>query len=231
MTYRFLQNVNWIYESSSNAKLLAAVKTAKTNYKGARFGNILLAALSRSLKDFLEQRKFDVPEDITVVLPARLHIEKDYSDRDLLNRFSVGVQSVPIDVETKNELVQKIKENFDHLMASSDYIINYWLMSKFFQLVPARVIRFILKLNHSTMVVSNLPGPEFPISINGHTFEDIGFFIPNLGQTAIGVTVFSYDNKLNIGMLADDAAIKTEDDIGCILNGMVWEIEELAKIV
>lgn len=234
LTDLFFQKVNWIYESSSNAKLLAAVKTAKTNFKGARFGNILLAALSRSLKDFLEnleKRKLEIPEDITVVLPARLLIEKDYSERDLLNRFSVGVQSVPIDVEKTSELVQKIKENFDDLMASPDYIINYWLMSKVFQLVPARVIKQIIKMNHSTMVVSNLPGPDFPISINGHTLEDIGFFIPNLGQTAIGVTVFSYDNKLNIGMLTDDAAIETEDDIGCILNGMVREIEAIATIV
>lgn len=172
-----------------------------------------------------------MPEDITVVLPARLFIEKDYSDRDLLNRFSVGVQSVPIGVENTHELVQKIKENSDSLMASSEYVINFWLMSKVFQLVPARVIRFIIKKNHSTMVVSNIPGPDFPISINGHTLEDIGFFVPNLGQTGIGVTVISYDNKLNIGMLADEAAIKTEDDIGCILHGMVREIEAISRIV
>lgn len=225
------QKVNWIYESSSNAKLMSAVKAAKSNFKGSRFGNILLAALAKSLKDFFEQRKFDVPEDITVVLPARLQFKKEYSNRDLLNRFSVGVQSIPIDVDEPRKLVQKIKENSDRLRASSDYIINYWLMSKVFQLVPARVIKLILKMNHSTMVVSNLPGPDFPISINGHIFDDIGFFIPNLGQTAIGVTVLSYNNKLNIGMLADDAAIKTEDDIGCILNGMAREIEALSEIV
>lgn len=63
--------------------------------------------------------------------------------------------------------------------------------------------------------------------MSGYEFENVGFFIPNIGQTAMGVTILSYNNKLHFKIMADEAAIENENDLGEILQGMKRESEAM----
>jgi WS/DGAT C-terminal domain len=130
-----------------------------------------LASLSKSLRDFFERKHCEIPKDMTVVLPARLYNTCEDPSLRLENRFYVELQTFPIDENNFSDRVTKIVEATDVVNASPDYLVNYWIMS----LVSA------LKSKHCTVAVSNLPGPNFTIKINGQEFENVGFFLPNVG--------------------------------------------------
>lgn len=227
------QKVNWLYESTTTANyptLLTLVKLLKRQFTGARFSSILLAALSKSLRDFFASKNYEMPKDMTVVIPARLYNAKeDLSSLKMENKFSVALQTLPIDINQVGDRIDKIKCYSDLVVASPDYQINYFMMSVVAAIFPDWILKVILNSKHATMAVSNLPGPNFTIKINGLTFNSVGFFIPNIGQTAVGVTILSYDNKLHFGMMADDTAIDSEEDLGKIINGMINELYEMAE--
>lgn len=228
------QKVNWLYESDTVGDyptLLTIVKLLKRQFNGGRFSNILLAALSKSLKDFFESKAYEIPKDMTVVIPARLYSTGEDQQLRLENKFSVALQKLPIDVQRSNDRVEKVKQYSDIVNASPDYLVNFWMMSTVSAIFPERILKVIMNSKHSTIAVSNLPGPNFAIKINGHEFESVGFFLPNIGQTACGITILSYNNKLHLGIMADETAIGSEEDLGEILKGMVREIKAMTESV
>lgn len=168
---------------------------------------------------------------MTVVIPARLYNMQEDPRLEMQNKFSVALQTLPIDVKKIDDRIMKIKQYSEIVNASPDYLVNFWMMSIVGAVFPERILKVILNSKHSTMAVSNLPGPNFAIKINGHEFENVGFFLPNIGQTACGITILSYNNRLHFGIMADEAAIGNEDDLGEVLEGMVREIEVMMKNV
>lgn len=167
---------------------------------------------------------------MTVVIPARLYNAKEnLSSLKMENKFSVALQTLPIDINQAGDRIDKIKMYSDIVVASPDYQINYFMMSVVAAIFPDWLLRVILNSRHATMAVSNLPGPNFTIKINGQIFNSVGFFIPNIGQTAVGVTILSYDNKLHFGIMSDEMAIDSDEDLGNIINGMINELYEMAE--
>lgn len=109
--------------------------------------------------------------------------------------------------------------------------INYWIMSKMTCLFPETILRKILKSAHSTLAISNLPGPQQMPRIQGRELKNLCFFIPNLGTTAVGITLLTYGGKLQLGILADRAVIRTEDEAHSILRGTIEEIERMGQLL
>lgn len=205
------------------------MKLLKRKFDGARFSNILLAALTKSLRDFMTRKNYETPNDMTVVIPARLYSTCEDPQLRLENRFSVALQTLPFGDLMAKERVMKIKEYSDAVNASPDYLVNYWIMSLVSAVFPEWVLKVIMNSKHCTLAVSNLPGPNFTIKINGFEFENVGFFLPNIGQTACGITILSYDNKLHFGIMTDENSIASNEELGEILDGMVKEIESMTE--
>ena len=211
---------------------MTAVKVLKRQFDGGRFSNILLAALSKSLKDFFEKKSYDTPNEMTIVIPARLHHSKVEPQLKMENKFSVALQTLPIgEIKTTGDRISKIKQYSNIAVASPDYLVNHWIMTIVSAIFPEWVLRKIMQSNHATLAMSNLPGPNFTIKIKGYELENVGFLIPTVGLTAVGITVLSYNNKLHFGITSDEAAIDNEDDLGEILQGMKREIETMVKSV
>ncbi len=232
------QVTNWFFETSDNNELnlLTIIKLLKRKVHGARFSNILLTALSKSLNDFFGKRNQAVPENMTVVVPARIYNGKEQQELEVSNEFSVAYQTLPVRNPTeflseKNMMlnrIEKVKKYSDALAIAPDYHINYFMMSVVAALFPGHVLKKLMESKHATMAVSNLPGPNFAIKINNFELKNIGFFLPNIGQTACVLSVLSYNNKLQFGILADENSVGTEEELGEILNGMVDEIKFMA---
>lgn len=77
---------------------------------------------------------------------------------------------------------------------------------------------------HSTLVMSNVPGPVDPVSINGYEIKNMSFLVPHRGLTGIGLSVFSYRGKMQFGMIADKSLIETSEDLDYILGNIEEEL-------
>lgn len=109
--------------------------------------------------------------------------------------------------------------------------VNYWILSFLTCLLPQNLLAPIVDSVHSTISMSNLPGPEHRTFIEGHELTNITFWVPNRGSTGIGLSILSYGHKLQLGLMSDCVAIPTATDAQCILENMVKEIRYTAAIV
>lgn len=55
-------------------------------------------------------------------------------------------------------------------------------------LFPDTVLRTIMTSAHSTMAVSNLPGPQEGIRIQNFELKNVCFWLPNIGTTGMNST-------------------------------------------
>ncbi|XP_058830300.1 uncharacterized protein LOC131689316 [Topomyia yanbarensis] len=232
--------VSWIHEEeTSNTRWVRVIKRIKHLVPGARFSDTFLTALSSSLQKYFVRKQGSIPNNITVVLPTR--IEQELPQLKLHNRFSAALQTLPIragiQLDDPNRLqnhlsrLTQIKQHSDNLRSSPDYLINYWIMTSLACLFPDTVLRKKLTSAHSTLAISNLPGPQQKPRINGHELKNISFWIPNIGQTAVGLALLTYGGKLQLGILADRAVIQSEAEAHSILVDTINEIELMGQIL
>lgn len=218
--------VAWYFEQQDNPDqlLMAMIKRIRSK-TGVKFSDVLLTALSASFESFYVQCN-EVPQFITVVIPARLGPtpeikasttvikSKNFStkvtkitenleaDGKLENKFSVAMLPLPIASCSTSQLrlfskLRHVKKHCDILRKSPDYLINYWLLRVVATLLPTWLLSPLLKSTHSTLVLSNLPGPTRLTKLAGHTLHDLVFWVPNRTTTGMNTSVLKKEKRLS----------------------------------
>jgi diacylglycerol O-acyltransferase / wax synthase len=65
------------------------------------------------------------------------------------------------------------------------------------------------------LVVTNVPGPQFPLYLAGHRMLDPFPMVPLAKNQALGIALMSYDGRINFGLVGD--------------FDRLWDIEDLAE--
>lgn len=65
----------WHFENDDDYNLLDTMKSIKRNFQGVHFTDVLLSALSISFQNYFESKGNQIPNSMTVVLPARIETE------------------------------------------------------------------------------------------------------------------------------------------------------------
>ncbi|XP_015108422.1 uncharacterized protein LOC107035502 [Diachasma alloeum] len=231
-------------DDDEDSGLLAKIRDIK-NTTGTRFGDVVLAALSDNLHRYFEKLNETAPKTVTVVIPARMSAPN--KQLSLRNRFSVGLLPLCISEANGKELILNNDENeetkygrmlerlrdvskcSEDLRHRPDYLINYWVMSWLSAALPRRILEPFLK-SHSTMVFSNLPGPN-KIDILGNSLEKVAFWIPHRGTTGIGVSFLTYGGRAHLSVIVDRGIIRDEKILDSIIRGTVDDIQKLHEYI
>ena len=79
------------------------------------------------------------------------------------------------------------------------------------------------------LLVTNVPGPQFPLYVLGRRMERI-FPIPFLaGDRALAIAIMSYDGGMNFGLLGDYDAMPDLDVVAEGIEGALAELLMLAR--
>jgi hypothetical protein len=76
------------------------------------------------------------------------------------------------------------------------------------------------------LVVTNVPGPQFPLYILGRRLLVLYPVVPLAQRQALGIAVMSYDGHLGFGLLGDYDALP---DIEQIAGDLKWAIAALCR--
>jgi hypothetical protein len=78
------------------------------------------------------------------------------------------------------------------------------------------------------LVVTNVPGPQFPLYLLGRKMEAIFPMVPLARRQALCVGIMSYDGKVDFGLVGDYDAMADLDSFGLDLEQALTEVCELA---
>lgn len=125
------------------------MKSIKLNLQGIRFLDVLLAALSIIFHNYFGSKGYQIPNDMTVVLPARIEAEGDvkifhhYKKQIILlrfmlyvclsqgahsklqNRFSIGPRTIPISSQLYADKVEHFYAKLLEIKKTFGFQVNY----------------------------------------------------------------------------------------------------------
>ncbi|XP_031768711.2 uncharacterized protein LOC113521419 [Galleria mellonella] len=207
--------------TNSDENILTMIKGIKDNVNQLTFSDILVAALSGGLNNYFKKTMAPVPEDVAVIIPARIP-KTNFHKQHFTNDFTVSILDVPVKEGNLND----IKERFKKLRGGVEFQTNHYFL-KLANILPKQILEPMFYSSHATVVLSGMPGPECLSICGGNVLKRLVFFVPHKGTTGVGVTAFCYGGVLRLAVSADKALMPTSEHLSFILNGMVDEIKRL----
>ena len=82
-------------------------------------------------------------------------------------------------------------------------------------MAPKFVQQQILDLlaNKASAVMTNVPGPQKPLWFAGSQLKQQMFWVPQSGNIGMGVSILSYDNKVQFGLITDRGRVPDPERI------------------
>jgi diacylglycerol O-acyltransferase / wax synthase len=97
---------------------------------------------------------------------------------------------------------------------------------------PPTVLAQASRVNFSTrlfnLLVTNIPGPQFPLYVVGRKMRSVFpiAFLPK--DHALAIAIMSYDGQMNFGLLGDYDAMPDLQELGAAIEDALAELVSLA---
>ena len=215
---------------------LEEVKAIKTQF-GVTVNDVVMALCSGALRRYLEERR-ELPADpLIAMVPVSVRTEAQQGTFG--NQVSSMTASLHTHVADPIQRLERIHESMK-VAKEQHNALPATLLQDFAQFAPpavaARAARVIARATVSNLmdvpfnvVISNVPGPQFPIyGLGARLVANYPVSAINDG-VGLNITVQSYDGNLDFGMVACRELMPDVWDLMDYLRDALDELKEAAK--
>jgi diacylglycerol O-acyltransferase / wax synthase len=209
---------------------LAELKEIK-NGLGGTVNDVFLAIVSGALARWLEARGIRT-EGLELRGAVPVSIRTEDQQGELGNKITIMVGRLPTYAKDPAERLRIVSEQMKHLKESKQ-AMGAEAIARLEDFAPPTVFARASRLHFSTrlynVLVTNVPGPQFPLYLLGRELEEfipVAFLAPN---QALAIAVFSYNGAVKIGLIADYDAMPDLDELGGHIEAATAELLSTAR--
>jgi WS/DGAT/MGAT family acyltransferase len=195
---------------------------------GGTLNDVVLASVALSLGRYL--RAHGTQTD-GLVLKAMVPVSvRTKAQRGALgNQVAAMWAPLPVGVENPADCLHKVATAMAELK-SSGQAVGAQVLTNLAGFAPPTILsqaaRLQARQQFFNLVVTNVPGPQFPLYLLGHRLEVLYPVVPLAQRQALGIAVMSYDGHLGFGLLGDYDSLP---DLEEIAEDLRWAIAALAR--
>jgi diacylglycerol O-acyltransferase len=197
------------------------------NHFGGTVNDVVLAVVAGGLGRYLRARGHSTVElEMRALVPVSVRASDEHGQAG--NRVSAMMASLPVWCEDPERRMHLISAEMGDLKESKQ-AMGATLLTELADFAPPTITGSAARLQSRqrffNLVVTNVPGPQFPLFLMGRRMERVFPMVPLAKNQALCVGVMSYDGQVNFGLIGDYDAMPDLDEFG-------EEIEaELASMV
>jgi WS/DGAT/MGAT family acyltransferase len=169
--------------------------------------------------------------ELKAMVPMSVRAESEQGA--LGNRVTAMYAPLPVYAADPVERFQIVHEAMKGLKESGQ-AVGAELITQLAGFAPPTLLSQASRLQSSqrvfNVVVTNVPGPQFPLYILGRRLLRIYPQVPLVTNTALGIAIMSYDGTLNFGLLGDYDALPDLDELAAALRDATAEIAIAAGV-
>jgi len=165
--------------------------------------DVVLAIVTGAVRHYLLRRGVSAQKtDFRVSAPVSMRADPDRGQMG--NRVSTWIVPLPIDRDDPVAWVEGIRETTQELKRSKQ-ALGVEMVMKAAEYAPASLMALGARAASGpiNMIVTNVPGPQFPLYTLGAKLLEMVPIVPLLDGTGLGIALFSYDGKLHVGLNAE----------------------------
>jgi WS/DGAT/MGAT family acyltransferase len=210
---------------------LAALKQIK-NQHGGTVNDVILSVVAGAIGNYLRARGEDTEGlEMRAMVPVSVRAEEERGA--LGNRISAMMAPLPIWCEDPVQRLHLVSEIMGDLKGSGQ-AVGAEILTRIVDFAPTTIASQAARLQPAqrffNLVVTNVPGPQFPLFVLGREMESIFPMVPLARRQALCVGIMSYNGQVDFGLIGDYDAMADLDSFGLDLEGAIAEIAGAAAI-
>jgi WS/DGAT/MGAT family acyltransferase len=201
------------------------------NAFGGTVNDVVLTVVTGALRDWLHSRGVRTEGlELRALVPVSTRTKEESGA--LGNRITVMRGPLPVYIGDPIARLRAVKAAMDGLKESKQ-AVGAEVLTGVQSFAPPTILAQASRLNFSTrlfnLIVTNVPGPQFPLYVRGREMADVFpiAFLPK--GHALAVAIMSYHGQMNFGLLADYDAVPDLDRIGDGIEASLAELLALAR--
>jgi WS/DGAT/MGAT family acyltransferase len=171
---------------------------------GAKVNDVLVAAMTGALRDYLGKRGVDV-DDTTLRAMVPVDLRPPERAMELGNEFGLVILDLAIGSRDPLARLRRTKAHMDALKRSPEAVAILALFNLFGR-VPKAVEDVAVQLfgSKASLVMTNVAGPKEPLYVAGVPIERVMFWVPHPGrELGMGISILSYRGAATLAVIAD----------------------------
>jgi WS/DGAT/MGAT family acyltransferase len=193
--------------------------------RGGTVNDIVLAIVAGALRRWLGARGVTPDADLRVLVPVSMRSRKARGTYG--NQVSGVFCSLPV---TEPDPLARLRKVHEAMMVvkKSGYAVGAHALSRLGDFAPPQLLAQAARLQAVTrmfnLVVTNVPGPQFPLYLLGKKMLRCFPQVPLAPQQAVGIALLSYNGQVGAGLIGDADAAR---DLPELAHAMSQELNEL----
>jgi diacylglycerol O-acyltransferase / wax synthase len=195
---------------------------------GGTLNDAVLTAVTLALGRYLRRQQIDTDG---LVLKAMVPVSvRSKSDRGALgNQVAAMWAPLPVGISSPAEALRSVASAMEELK-SSGQAVGAQVLTNLAGFAPPTILsqaaRLQARQQFFNLVVTNVPGPQFPLYLLGRELRGLYPVVPLAARQALGIAVMSYNGHLGFGLLGDYDALP---ELDAIADDLKWAIASLYR--
>jgi WS/DGAT/MGAT family acyltransferase len=199
---------------------------------GGTVNDVMLATVTGALRRHLHRRGVRTAGmELKAMVPVSVRSED--ARQALGNQVTAVMARLPVAVDDPVRRLEEIGAEMEGLKEGSQ-ALGAQVLTQLSGFAPPTVMSQAARLTAVqrvwNLVVTNVPGPQFPLYLMGRELLDIFPLVPLAENQALGVAIMSYNGRVNFGLNADYDALPDLDDLAEDLRASLEELADAAGV-
>jgi WS/DGAT/MGAT family acyltransferase len=197
---------------------LRDVKAIKDSL-GGTVNDVVLAVVAGALGRHM-RRRGQQTDGVELKAMIPVSVRSDVERGALGNRVAAMMAALPVWCQEPLARLDIVREELANLK-SSGQAVGAQVLTDLTGFAPPTIMdqaaRLMSRQRFFNLVVTNVPGPQFPLYLAGRRMLDPFPMVPLAANQGLGIALLSYDGRINFGLVGD--------------YDMIWDLDELADDV
>jgi diacylglycerol O-acyltransferase / wax synthase len=208
---------------------LAELKRIKETV-GGTVNDVVLAAVAGGLGRYLRARGHATADlELKAMVPLSVRTADQHGA--LGNRVSAMYAPLPVGVDDPAERLRAVSAAMGDLKESKQ-AVGASILTGLADFAPPTILgqagRMQSRQRFFNMVVTNVPGPQFPLYLMGRELEAVYPMVPLAKRQAVCFGIMSYNGQVHFGLVGDYDAMADIDSLAHDLSESIAELGALA---
>ncbi len=214
---------------------LSDVKAIK-NSLGGTVNDVMLAIVAGGLAHHL-RRRGAASDGMELKAMVPVSIRPDEARGALGNQVAAMMAPLPVGSEEPITRYELINQSMDEVKRSGQAMGAKALtdLTDLTSFAPPNIVsqasRLAVGRRWFNLVVTNVPGPQFPLYLLGRRMDDLIPMVPLAPNQALGVAIMSYNGGISFGLVGDYDVMYDLDDLGQDFEVALAELAAAAGVM
>lgn len=195
------------------------------NKHGGTVNDVVLSVVTGALGNYLRARGHETEGlELRAMVPVSIRAEEERGA--LGNKITAMMAPLPVWCEDPVERLHIVSETMGDLKGSGQ-AVGAEILTKLTDFAPTTIASQAARLQPAqrffNLVVTNVPGPQFPLYVLGRRMESIFPMVPLARRQALCVGIMSYNGQIDFGLVGDYDAMADLDSFALDLEGALAE--------